>query len=58
MIKEYYLIKISSKQIKVIDKTLALNLKDAERKFKSRNLFYNILKKNSLKILEERKIFE
>ena len=58
MIKEYYLIKISSKQIKVIDKTLALNLKDAEREFKKRNLFYNILKKNSLKILEERKIFE
>jgi len=58
MIKEYYLIKISSKQIKVIDKTLALNLKDAEKKFKSRNLFYKILKKNSLKILEERKIFE
>lgn len=57
MIKTFYLIKTTGLKVKVIDSVIAISLLDAEKVFKSRNLFYKICKKSTLKILEERKLF-
>lgn len=57
MLKMFYLVKTTGLKTKIIDSTIATYLLDAEKIFKSRHLFYKILKKSSLKILEERKVF-